>query len=158
MTNVCLCVDYRNGGERKRKKKKERKSQLSLLMTICQSSSFPAPPLSSRCLPPHSTNPSTRTAHPSPGHPISATYKVTHFTYLSWLFLSFFCFEGVSVYARASLPIYNFFFYLSNGGKVNTGVGGDVSRIKACDDIEVCLLWSVISAPQCSPCHGCLRL
>lgn len=159
MTNVCVSVWIRGVAESEKGRKKQKKSAIPLNDNLSElffsrSSSFitlstPHPP------PP---NPSTRTAHPSLGHPISATYKVTHFTYLSWLFLSFFFFEGVSVYARASLPIYNFFFYLSNGGKVNTGVGADVSRIKACDDFEVCLLWSVISAPQCSPCHGCLRL
>lgn len=52
VTNVCVSVWIRGVAESEKGRKKKRKSQLSLLMTICQSSSFPAPPLSSPCLPP----------------------------------------------------------------------------------------------------------
>lgn len=151
-----MCVSLCGLEEWRRAKKegKKRKSQLSLLMTICQSSSFPAPPLSSRCLLPQLLD-SYRTS--LTGTSNFCSLQGDSF-YLPVLAFSFFFFEAVSVYARASLPIYSCFFYLSHGGKVNTEVGADVPRIKACDDFEVCLLWSVISAPQCSPCHECLSM
>lgn len=95
-----MCVSlYHRLDELQSAKIKKKKSAIPLNDNLSQlffyySSSFIT-------LPP--PNPTTRTAHPSLGQPISSTSKVTHYSHPSWLF--FFSLERTSVYVRVSFPI-----------------------------------------------------